>query len=129
VLAEVLAFGLVAAACWAIYRLSPPTSDDVRTPLPGTVMRVSDAREAVSWQPGRRYLVARVLRTPVRHHASVTRHRDLFQAACPCGWQGTWQAHQGDAFAEAHLHTRYINAAVRGADEADGESGADQTSR
>jgi hypothetical protein len=109
-----------------IYRLSPSTGE--RDGAPSSRPEIADAGRAVGWQSRRRFLVARVLRAPVRHLASVTRHRDLFQAACVCGWQGAWRAHQGDAFAEAHLHTRYINAAVEVADGADGEAGAEQMS-
>jgi hypothetical protein len=119
-LVNVVAPVLVVAACWGIYRLSPPV--DRAESRGGVAVRLSGSSEAVAWQPRRRYLVARVLRTPVRHLASVIHHRDVFQAGCVCGWHGAWHAHQGDAFAEAHVHTHYINAAVRSTNEADGEA-------
>jgi hypothetical protein len=111
-LVDVLAPVIVVAVCWFIYRLSPPP-DGAHVPIGGTAMRVSGRSESVSWHPRRRYLVARVLRAPVRHLVSVVHHRDVFQASCVCGWQGAWHAHHGDAFAQAHVHTRYVDAVIR----------------
>jgi hypothetical protein len=65
-----------------------------------------------SWPKRRRYLPLRWLHAPVRHVASVGREDDRFQAGCVCGWQGTAFDHPGDAFADAHLHTRHIDTKV-----------------
>jgi hypothetical protein len=65
-----------------------------------------------SWPSARRYLIARVLRAPVRHLASVTRERDRFRASCICGWDSGWHPHQGAAFSDAHVHTRYVQTVI-----------------
>jgi hypothetical protein len=65
-----------------------------------------------SWPVARRYLIARVLRAPVRHLASVSDEQDWFRASCLCGWHGDWHGHQGAAFSEAHVHTRYVQTLI-----------------
>ena len=69
-------------------------------------------RRGWSWPATRRYLLARVLRVPVRHFASVAREHDQFRASCICGWDGARHPHQGAAFSEAHVHTRYVSTLV-----------------
>jgi hypothetical protein len=48
----------------------------------------------------------------MRHLASVTHEGDRFQPSCVCGWQGCWHHHQGAAFADAHVHTRYVQTVI-----------------
>jgi hypothetical protein len=67
---------------------------------------------ADSWPKRRRYLPLRWLRTPVRHLASVRREDDRFIADCICGWQSSIRDHQGPAFADAHVHTRYVDTMI-----------------
>jgi hypothetical protein len=67
---------------------------------------------ADSWPKRRCYLPLRWLRAPVRHLASVRREDYRFIAGCICGWQGAFSDHQGPAFAEAHVHTRYVETKV-----------------
>jgi len=38
-------------------------------------------------------------------------------AYCICGWRGTTHSHRGDAFGEAHVHTRHVNTTVIEPDE------------
>jgi hypothetical protein len=65
-----------------------------------------------SWPKRRRFLPLRLLRAPVRHLASVHHEPDRFTPRCVCGWRGATHDHQADAFAEAHVHTRYIDTKI-----------------
>jgi hypothetical protein len=65
-----------------------------------------------SWPSARRYLFARILRAPARHLALVRLSDDVFVATCVCGWQGSPHGHRGDAFADAHVHTRHVQSRV-----------------
>jgi hypothetical protein len=106
-------FVVVGMACWGIYRLSPGLRDADRMPAGRGIRTVEDPG---AWPERRRFVLARLLHAPTRHLASVSERRGGFQARCACGWQGGWQHHQGDAFADAHAHTRYVDAALRSID-------------
>jgi hypothetical protein len=69
-----------------------------------------------SWPSARRYLFARVLRAPARHLALVRLSDSVFVASCVCGWQGAPHTHRGDAFADAHVHTRHVQSRVSAPD-------------
>jgi hypothetical protein len=70
------------------------------------------SRGAEAWPTHRRYLPLRWLHAPIRHLAFVRRDDDGFQAGCVYGWQGTAFDHRGDAFADAHVHTRHIDTTI-----------------
>jgi hypothetical protein len=61
-----------------------------------------------SWPAARRYLLARVLRVPARHLASLSESTDGFVTTCICGWRSNTHSHRADALVEAHVHTRYV---------------------
>lgn len=114
-LVDVMSLVLVGMACWFIYWLSPGFGDaELRSPL---VRGTSLPAMRDSWPRRRRYLLARMLRMPTRHLASVVEARGRFEACCVCGWHGGKHAHQGDAFAAAHVHTRYVDAVLRSTDQ------------
>jgi hypothetical protein len=67
---------------------------------------------APPWPQARRYFLARLLRVPARHLASVATVDDRYVPHCVCGWQGASHGHRGGAFAEAHVHTRHVQTHV-----------------
>jgi hypothetical protein len=109
-LIDAVSLATVGAACWFIYRFSPGVGDANAMPVRGASRR---PYEPVAWPERRRFFLARVLRTPMRHLASVTEDRGGFHAACVCGWRGDRHSHQGDAFADAHIHTRHVHGVIR----------------
>lgn len=109
---DVVALSLIVAVSWGIYSLSPGRE-------PEKVVRVTTGHgldvprpSGLPWPKARRFLLARVLRVPARHLASVSREEGLYLPACVCGWSGDRHRHPGAAFSEAHVHTQYLRTVI-----------------
>jgi hypothetical protein len=85
-----------------------------------TTVPIRLSASAGRWPARRRFFVARLLRVPTRHLASVSAEGTWFRAACVCGWQGDPHDHPGTAFSQAHVHTRYVDGVVKVPDESFG---------